>query len=78
MSDRLITADASAMNGTDFFHAVTGRPRKTKEDRLREWQADVERAADAIENGFEALVSPPLLHDARLLVAGRQRARRAA
>ena len=75
---RLITADASRVSGAEFLSAVTGRPLKTKAQRLAEWQADIERYADFIENGNECAVPLPCLYDARLLVAGRARARRAA
>jgi hypothetical protein len=77
MTDRLITADASRVSRADFFQVVTGRPLRTKEQKLAQWQADIERYADMIERGSEYAVPPPCIHDARLLVAGRKRARAA-
>jgi hypothetical protein len=70
--DRLIVADASTTNGADFFAAVTGRPRKTKAEREAEYRADVERYITAIENGLEALVPPPFLHECKRVITLRE------
>jgi hypothetical protein len=61
-----------------FYERAFGHAPRTKAERLREWQADIERYADMIETGNEWGVPPPCLHDARLLVAGRKRARKEA
>lgn len=71
MTDRIITADATKVSPAEFFAAVTGRPLLTKGQREAEWRAKCGRAADAIENGLEALVPPPLLRDARQIVEQR-------
>jgi hypothetical protein len=63
----------------EFYRAIFGHYPRTKEQKLADWQAEVERLADLIEQGRE--LNPygrPAVRDAYLLVAGRKRARRAA
>lgn len=75
--DRIITADADKVSGAEFARSVGLRIR-TKDERLAEWQEKIERYADMIEAGGGWSIPPPCLDAARALVAGRQRARRAA
>jgi hypothetical protein len=66
------------MSDREFFRRAFGHYPRTKEQRLADWQAEVERYADLIEQGCEP--DPhgrPAVRDAYLLVAGRKRARAA-
>jgi hypothetical protein len=71
--------NAETVSGNEFFARVFGHPPRTKEQRLADWQREVERLADLIEQGCELSdYGRPAVRDAYLLVAGRKRARRAA
>lgn len=70
MTYRLITADARTTSPADFARSLGLRIR-TPEQKAAEWRATCERYATSIENGFEALVPPPCLADARAIVAER-------
>jgi predicted dehydrogenase len=62
----------------EFYRRVFGHYPRTKEQRLADWQAEVERWADLIEQGCEPdPYGRPAVRDAYLLVAGRKRARAA-
>lgn len=74
--DRLILADAATVHPHDFARSLGLRIR-TPEQKAAEWRQMCERYADAIENGFEALVPPPCLRDALAIVAERRAARAA-
>lgn len=59
----------------EFFSRIFGHPPRTKEQHLAEWQTEIERLADLIEQGCElSEYGNPAVRDAKLLVAGRQRA----
>jgi hypothetical protein len=67
------------MSDREFYRRVFGHYPRTKEQRLADWQREVERYADLIEQGCELSdYGRPVVRDAYLLVAGRKRARRAA
>jgi hypothetical protein len=67
------------MSDSEFYRTVFGHYPCTKEQRLADWQREVERWADLIEQGCELSdYGRPAVRDAYLLVAGRKRARRAA
>ena len=66
------------MSDREFYRAIFGHYPRTKEQRLADWQTEVERLADLIEQGCEPdPYGRPAVRDAYLLVAGRKRARAA-
>ena len=64
------------VSDAEFYQRVFGHAPRTKQERLAEWQASIERYADYLEAGEDWAVPPPCLFAARLLVAGRMRARK--
>lgn len=76
MTARIITNEGvEEVSDREFYTRAFGHPPRTKEQIAAEWRAKCEKAADAIENGLEGLVSPPLLRDARRIVEERARKR---
>jgi hypothetical protein len=50
--DKLITADASQVSGADFARSL-GMNIRTKEQKLAEWEAGVERYVQLIRKGCD-------------------------
>jgi hypothetical protein len=72
MTARIITNEGvEAVSDREFFTRAFGHPPRTKAQIAAEWRAKCERYATSIENGFEALVPPPCLRDARKIVEER-------
>jgi predicted dehydrogenase len=70
--------NVETVSSNEFFARVFGHPPLTKQQRLEQWQREVERLADLIEQGCEPdPYGRPAVRDAYLLVAGRKRARAA-
>jgi hypothetical protein len=71
---RIITNEGTEeVSDREFFTRAFGHPPRTKEQIEAEWRERCERYATSIENGFEALVPPPCLRDARKIVEERAR-----
>jgi hypothetical protein len=69
-----IIANASKITPHDFARSI-GIQIRTNEQKAADWQAEIEKYADAIEAGLEVLVPPPCLADARRIVEGRRELR---